>query len=55
MKMISFKKKKLEIIVIIQGKKYCKVRDPCHYAKEYRGIVHNICNVKCSAVFLKEL
>ena len=25
---------------------YCKIRDPCHCAGEYRGAVHNICNIK---------
>ena len=23
----------------IKGKKYCKVRDYCHYTGEYRGVV----------------
>ena len=26
-------------------KKYCKVRDRCHYAGEYRGAAHSICNL----------
>ena len=29
-------------------KKYCKVRDDCHYTGEYRGAVHSICNLKYS-------
>ena len=29
-------------------KKYCKVRDNCHYAVEYSGAVHSICNLKYS-------
>ena len=26
----------------------CKVRDHCHYASEYRGAAHSICNLKYS-------
>ena len=33
----------------LKDKKYCKVRDHCHYIGEYRGAVHNICNLKYSA------
>ena len=29
-------------------KKYRNVRDHCHYAGEYRGAVHSICNWKYS-------
>ena len=29
-----------------EDNKYCKVRDHCHYAGEYRGTVHSICNLK---------
>ena len=31
--------------------KKCKVRDSCHYTGEYRGTVHNTCNLKCIAPF----
>ena len=31
-----------------KDKKYRKVRDHCHYAGEYRGPVHSICNLKYS-------
>ena len=31
-----------------KDKKYCRVRDPCHYVGEYKGAAHNICNLKCS-------
>ena len=29
-------------------KKYCKVRDHCHYTEEYRGAAHSICILKYS-------
>ena len=28
--------------------KYCKVRYHCNYVREYRGAVHNMCNLKYS-------
>ena len=32
----------------IKDKKYCKVRDHCHYTSEYRGAADSICNLKYS-------
>ena len=29
----------------VKDKKYCKVRDHCHYSGEYIGVAHNICNL----------
>ena len=30
----------------MKNKKYCKVRNHCHYTGEYRGAAHSICNIK---------
>ena len=32
----------------VKDKKYCKVRDHCHYTRQYRGAAHIICNLKYS-------
>ena len=32
----------------LKNKNYCKVRDHCHYTREYRGAVHSICDFKYS-------
>ena len=32
----------------IKDKKYCKVRDHCHYTDEYRIAAHSTCNLKYS-------
>ena len=31
---------------IESNKKYHKVRDHCHYTREYRGAAHDICNLR---------
>ena len=31
-----------------KDKKYCKVRDHCHYTGGYRGDAYSICNLKCT-------
>ena len=32
----------------LEDKKYCKVRNHCHYTGEYRDVAHSICNLKYS-------
>ena len=32
----------------MKDKKYNKIRDHCHFAGEYTGAVHSICNLKYS-------
>ena len=32
----------------LKDKKYCKVRDYCHYTGKYTGPAHSICNLKYS-------
>ena len=46
-KSVIFAKKKFKIH-IWKIKKYCKVRDHCHYTGEYRSAEHSICNLKYS-------
>ena len=40
-------KEKFEINYL-KAKKYCKVRNHCHYTGEYRGAARSICNLKYS-------
>ena len=42
---VVFAKKSLKIN-IWKIKKYCKVRDHCHYARKHRGAANRICNLK---------
>ena len=46
-KSVIFLKKNLKIN-IRKIKKYCRIRDHCHYAGEYRGPMHSIFNLKYS-------
>ena len=32
----------------LNDKRYCEVRNHCYYAREYRGAVHSICNLRHS-------
>ena len=32
----------------VKDKKYCKVRDHCHYTDEYRIAAHSTCNLEYS-------
>ena len=45
----SYEKQKVCYICekeFITYRKYCKVRDYCHYTEKFRGAVHNICNLR---------
>ena len=35
-------------MIKIKNEKYCKVRDYCHCADEYRGASYSICDLKYS-------
>ena len=63
MKIINFKKKNMKLmtkeqqesyenakIYYVEDKKYCKIRNYCNYAGEYRGAAHSICNLKYSII-----
>ena len=30
----------------LKDKKYCKIRDHCHFAERHRGAAHKLCNLK---------
>ena len=46
-KSLTFLKKNFEN-KYMKDKKYCKVRDHCHYTGAYRGAAHSICKLKYS-------
>ena len=48
-KICYFCKEKLEN-KYLKDKKYCKVRDHCHYTGQYGSAVHSICNLKYSVL-----
>ena len=37
---------KKEFSIDDENKKYHKVRDHCHYTGNYRGVAHNVCNLR---------
>ena len=47
-KFVIFVKKKKNENKYVKDKKYNKIRDHCHFAREYTGAVHSICNLKYS-------
>ena len=47
-KFVIFVKKKKNENKYVKDKKYNKIRDHCHFAGEYTGAVHSICNLKYS-------
>ena len=36
------------VLQYVKDKKYRRVRDHCHYTREYRSTAHGICNLKHS-------